>query len=85
VYKQSSGFPYDLVLEEKTFWLDMMLGEVIFQFEQRVEPFAVTCEDGYSILQYGEGWFVPCSHDFEFRIVKRYEPMETVASSNNDI
>jgi hypothetical protein len=31
------------------FWLDGMLGEIIFQLKERVEPFTVACEDGYSV------------------------------------
>jgi hypothetical protein len=55
--------------------LNRMLGKVIFQLEQRVEPFAIACENGYFMMKYGEGGFVLCGHGFEFRRVKRYEPM----------
>jgi hypothetical protein len=47
--EQSSGFPDDFVLENKIFWLEGMIGKVLFQLEERMQPFAITCEYGRAV------------------------------------
>jgi hypothetical protein len=63
VDQQGSGFPNDFILEDEVLWLDGMFGKVLFQLEERMEPFAITCEYGRSIAKYGEGSFF----SFRFR------------------
>ena len=51
------------LLENKIFWLEGMFGKVIFQLEEWMEPVAVTCENGRSVVEYSEGSFF----SFHFR------------------
>jgi hypothetical protein len=43
-------------------WLEGMVGKVIFQREERMEPFAVTGKYGRALMQDGEGWCLPVRH-----------------------
>ena len=45
-------------------WLDGMFSKIIFQLEERMEPFAVAGENGRAVAEYGEGGFVLCRHRF---------------------
>src|SRR5215475_4255292 len=51
VDQQSSGLPNDFILENKIFWLDGMFGKVIFQLEERMQPFVITCEYGCAVAE----------------------------------
>jgi len=55
VDQQGSGFPDDFILEEELCWLEGMVGKVLFQFEEWIEPFAITCEYRRAVAAYGEG------------------------------
>ena len=56
--QQRRSLPDDFVLEDEMCWLDGMFGKVRFQLEERMEPFAITCEYGRAFMQYGEGWYL---------------------------
>jgi hypothetical protein len=61
VDQQGSGLPDDFILEDEVFWLDGMVGKVRFQLEERMEPFAIACEYGRTVAEYGEGGFLHLS------------------------
>jgi hypothetical protein len=56
--QQGSSFTDDFVLKNEMFWRDGMIGQIIFKFKERMEPFTVAREDGYSASQHGKGWFL---------------------------
>src|SRR5262249_32951056 len=73
VDQQRRSLPDDFVLEDKVLWLDDMLSKVIFQLEERMQPFAITCEYGRAVAEDGEGGFLICRHGFEFPVITRHD------------
>jgi hypothetical protein len=47
---QGSRPPDDFILEDKIVWLAGMVGKVIFQLEEWIQPLAKTREDGRSVM-----------------------------------
>jgi hypothetical protein len=60
---QGSGFPDDFILKEEFGWLEGMVSKIRFQLQEWIEPVAVTCENGRSVVEYSEGSFF----SFRFR------------------
>jgi hypothetical protein len=50
VDQQSSSLPDDFILEDEFSWLEGMFSEIRFQLQERMEPGAITCKNGRSIL-----------------------------------
>jgi hypothetical protein len=64
--QQRRCLPDDFVLEEEIGRLDWMVGKILFQLEERMEPFTVADENGCPILHDGEGGCLRCRHDLRF-------------------
>jgi hypothetical protein len=71
VDQQSSGFPDDFVLEKEFSWLEGIVGKVIFQLEEWMEPGAVAGKDGRAFMQDSEGRYLRCRHRFVPHIMAR--------------
>ena len=71
--QQGSRLPNDFILEEELCWLAGMVGKVRFQREERMEPGAVTGENGRSVAEYGEGRCLPVRHGSILRMITHCE------------
>jgi hypothetical protein len=66
VDQQSSGFPDNFILEDELVWLDGMFGQVIFQLEEGMKPFAMARKDGRAVMEYDESGCLRCRHGLRF-------------------
>ena len=64
--QQSRSLPDNFILEDKMVWLEGMVGKVLFQLEERMEPFAVAGKDRCPFMQDGEGGGLLCRHGLSF-------------------
>jgi hypothetical protein len=69
VDQQGRRLPDDFILEKELCWLYMMFGKVRFQLQERIEPGAITCENGRAFMQDGEGGCLRCRHGVELQSI----------------
>jgi len=55
--------PQGVLFKEEFGWLEGMVSKIRFQLQEWIEPVAVTCENGRSVVEYSEGSFF----SFRFR------------------